>query len=135
MKKTTTSRKTNRRLARERKNPNGVENQLSRRRSKAASRNREENPNMNTTLEQPITEATEPSTVEAPKNPKAEFTRGQLGKAKRAFTKAGQPDVSEEALKNWLAEMSAADVAVMDFASSRLAKLIKGDITVAELRK
>ena len=90
---------------------------------------------MNTTLEQPITEATEPATVEAPKNSKAEFTRGQLDKAKRAFAKAGQPDVSEEACKKWLTEMKEANVAVMDFTSSRLAKVIKGDVTVSELQK
>jgi hypothetical protein len=90
---------------------------------------------MNTTLEQPITEATEPATVEEPENPKPEFTRGQLGKAKRAFTKAGQPDVDEEVRKKWLAEMKEANVAVMDFTSSRLAKVIKGELTVTELRK
>ena len=90
---------------------------------------------MNTTLEQPITKATEPATVEAQKNSKAEFTRGQLGKAKRAFSKAGQPDASEEVRKKWLTEMSAAGVEVMKFSSSRLAKVIKGEITVAELHK
>jgi hypothetical protein len=73
--------------------------------------------------------------AEAPKNQKAEFTRGQLGKAKRAFAKAGQPDASEEIRKKWLAEMSAANVAVMEFSSSRLAKLIKGELTVSELQK
>jgi hypothetical protein len=65
MKKKATTRKTNRRLARERKNPNGAQNQLSRRRSNSSSRKRAKNQQMNTTLEQPITEATEPSTVEA----------------------------------------------------------------------
>ena len=112
MKKKATTRKPNRRPARERKNPNGAQNQLSRRRSKTTSRKSKDTV-MNTTLEQPITEATEPATVEAPKNPKAEFTRGQLGKAKRAFSKAGQPDASEEVRKKWLAEMSVANVAVM----------------------
>jgi hypothetical protein len=67
--------------------------------------------------------------------PQTEFTRGQLGKAKRAFPKAGQPDASEEVRKGWLAEMSAANVAVMDFTSSRLAKVIKGELTVSELQK
>jgi hypothetical protein len=90
---------------------------------------------MNTTLEQPITEASETATAEAPKNQKAEFTRGQLGKAKRAFAKAGQPEVSEEVRKNWLAEMKQAKIAVMDFSSSRLAKVIKGEVTVSELQK
>jgi hypothetical protein len=122
MKKTTTTRKSNRRPARERKNPSGAQNQLSKRRSNAASKK----PSMNTTSEQLIHEATEPATVEAPKNSKAQFTRGQLGKAKRAFAKAGQPDASEEVRKKWLAEMKEANVAVMDFTSSRLAKVIKG---------
>jgi hypothetical protein len=134
MKKTTTTRKPNRRPTRERKNPNGVENQLSKRRSKAASRKSKDDL-METTLEQPITEATEPPTVEAPKNSKAEFTRGQLGKAKRAFAKAGQPDASEEVRKKWLTEMKAAKVSVMDFISSRLAKVVKGELTVSELQK
>jgi hypothetical protein len=89
---------------------------------------------MNTTLEQPITEATEPAIVEAPK-PEAQFTRGQLGKAKRAFAKAGQPEASEEVRKKWLAEMKEANVAVMEFSSSRLAKVIKGEVTVSELQK
>ena len=89
---------------------------------------------MNTTLEQPINEQTEIAVVEAPKQ-QAEFSRGQLGKAKRAFAKAGQPDVSEEARKQWLAEMGAAGVAVMNFSSSRLAKVIQGELTVGQLRK
>jgi hypothetical protein len=128
MKKIATTRKSNRRPARERKNPSGVQNQLSKRRSNSSSRKLAEKRNMNTTLEQPITKATEPATVEAPKNSKAEFTRGELGKARRAFAKAGQPDASEEVRKKWLAEMSAAKVAVMEFSSSRLAKVIKGEL-------
>ena len=75
---------------------------------------------MSTTLGQPITEAKGIAT-EAPENPKAEFTRGQLGKAKRAFAKAGQSDASEEVRKKWLAEMKHVNIAVMDFTSSRLA--------------
>ena len=67
--------------------------------------------------------------------PQTEFTRGQLGKAKRAFAKAGQPEASEEVRKEWLAEMSAAKVPVIDFTSSRLAKVIKGEITISELQK
>ncbi len=90
---------------------------------------------MNTTFEQQINEGTEVTTAEAPKNQKAEFTRGQLGKAKRAFAKAGQPDASEDVRNKWLAEMSKADVAVMKFSSSRLAKVIKGEFTVSELQK
>jgi len=90
---------------------------------------------MDTTLEQPITEETEPTPTEAPKKTEAEFTRGQLGKAKRAFAKAGQAEASEQVRKKWLAEMCGANVAVMKFSSSRLAKVIKGEIPVAELRK
>jgi len=89
---------------------------------------------METTLEQPINETTELA-VEAPKETPIEFSRGQLGKAKRAFAKAGQPDAGEEVRTKWLAEMSAADVAVMKFSSSRLAKVIKGEITIAEVRQ
>jgi hypothetical protein len=135
MKKTTTSRKTNRRLARERKNPNGVQNQLSKCRSNSSSRNRTEKIDMNTTFEQQNHEGTEVTTAEAPENPKAEFTRGQLGKAKRAFAKAGQPEASEEVRRKWLAEMRAANIAVMEFSSSRLAKLIKGEVSMSELQK
>jgi hypothetical protein len=94
-----------------------------------------EKPEMNTTFEQQINEGTEVTTAEAPKNQKAEFTRGQLGKAKRAFAKAGQPDASEEDRKKWLADMRAANIAVTDFTSSRLAKVIKGELSVSELRK
>jgi hypothetical protein len=135
MKKTTTTRKSNRRPARERKTPDGVQNQLSKRRTNSASRKRTKKPTMNTTLEQPITEASETATVEAPENPKVEFTRGQLGKSKRAFAKAGQPDASEGARKKWLAEMSAANIAVMEFSSSRLAKIVNGEVTVSDLLK
>ena len=67
--------------------------------------------------------------------PQTEFTRGQLGKAKRAFAKAGRTDASEEVRKGWLAEMSAANIVVMNFTSSRLAKVIKGEIAVSELLK
>jgi len=86
---------------------------------------------MNTTLEQPINEQTKVSVVEVAKE-HVEFTRGQLGKAKRAFAKAGQPDVSEEVRKKWLAKMSAAHVNVMGSSSSRSAKVIKGEIAVSE---
>jgi hypothetical protein len=135
MKKTTTTRKSNRRPSRERKDPNGVQNQLSARRSKTGSGKRAKKLDMNTTLDQPTNEATKPATVEAPKNSKAEFTRGQLGKAKRAFAKAGQPDAGEEVRKKWLAGMNEANVAIMKFSSSRLAKVIKGEVTVSELQK
>jgi hypothetical protein len=90
---------------------------------------------METTLEQPITEASEPATVEAAESPKVEFTRGELGKAKRAFAKAGQPEASEEVRKKWLTEMSAANVDVMGYSSSRLAKVIKGEVARSELQK
>jgi hypothetical protein len=89
---------------------------------------------MNTTFEQQVNEETELATAEASK-PQAEFTRGQIGKSKRAFAKAGHLEASEEVRKKWLAEMSAAGVAVMKFSSSRLAKVIKGELTVSELRK
>src|SRR5258707_337165 len=71
MKKTTTNRQSNRRPARERKNPSGVQNQLSKRRSNSASRKRTEKLEMNTTFEQQINEGTEVTTAEAPKNQKA----------------------------------------------------------------
>ena len=89
---------------------------------------------MNTALEPQTNEETEFATVEATEKPKAEFTRGQLGKANRAFAKAGQPDASEEVRKKWLAEMSAAGVAVMEFSSSRLAKVIKGEVGIDTLK-
>jgi hypothetical protein len=84
------------------------------------------------TTEEAVKDATEAGDTTVPQT---EFTRGELGKAKRAFAKAGQPDASEEVRKKWLAEMSAAGVAVMEFTSSRLAKVIKNEISVAELRR
>jgi hypothetical protein len=63
---------------------------------------------MNTTLEQPITKATDPATVEAAKKSQVEFTRGELGKSRRAFAKAGQLEASEEVRKKWLVEMKEA---------------------------
>jgi hypothetical protein len=132
MKKITTTRKSNRRPARERKNPNGVQNQLSVSRSKAVSK-KAKNPDMNTGFEQQTNEESALAVAEAPKIQQAEFTRGQLGKAKRAFAKAGQPESSEEVRKKWLAEMKEANVAVMDFSSSRLAKVIKGELSTATL--
>jgi hypothetical protein len=77
----------------------------------------------------------DPTEVVGTTGPQTEFTRGQLGKAKRAFAKAGQPYASEEVRRKWLADMSAANVGVMDFTSSRLAKLIKGELTISELQK
>jgi hypothetical protein len=135
MKKKATTRKPNRRPARESKKPSGAQNQLSKRRSTAASRKSKEHPNMDIILEQPISEKTETAVTETPRETPAEFSRGELGKARRAFTKAGQPDASEEVRKKWLAEMKEANVAVMEFSSSRLARVIKGELTVAELRK
>ena len=51
---------------------------------------------MDTTLEQPTIETTEIAVAEAPKETPAEFSRGQIGKTKRAFAKAGRADASEE---------------------------------------
>jgi hypothetical protein len=135
MKKTTTTRKANRRPSRERKNPNGAQNQLSARRSSTGSRKRAKKPTMNTTFEQQVNEETELTAVEATKKAQVEFSRGQLGKAKRAFAKAGQPGASAEVLNKWLTEIKEANIAVMDFTSSRLAKVIKGEVTVSELQK
>jgi hypothetical protein len=84
------------------------------------------------TTEDAVKEATEAGDTTGPQT---EFTRGQLGKAKRAFAKAGQPDASEEVRKEWLAEMSAANLVVTNFTSSRLAKVIKGELTISELKK
>ena len=84
------------------------------------------------TTEKAVNDATE---VVGTTGPQTEFTRGQLGKAKRAFAKAGQPDASEEVRRKWLADMSAANVGVMDFTSSRLAKVIKGELTISDLQK
>jgi hypothetical protein len=84
------------------------------------------------TTEEAVKDATEAGDTTVPQT---EFTRGQLGKAKRAFAKAGQSDASEEVRRKWLAEMSAANIVVMNFTSSRLAKVIKGEISVAELRE
>jgi hypothetical protein len=134
MKKITTTRKSNRRPARERKNPNGVQNQLSVSRSKAVSK-KAKNPDMNTGFEKQTNEETALAVAEAPKIQQAKFTRGQLGKAKRAFVKADQPEVGEEVRKKWLTEMKEANVAVMEFSSSRLAKVIKGELTASELNK
>jgi hypothetical protein len=84
------------------------------------------------TAEEAVKDATEARDTTGPQT---EFTRGQLGKAKRAFAKAGQPDASEEVRKKWLAKMSAANIAVMNFSSSRLAKVIKSELTVSELQR
>ena len=84
------------------------------------------------TIEEAVKDATEAGDTTVPQT---EFTRGQLGKAKRAFAKAGQPDASEEVRKEWLAEMSAANIVVMNFTSLRLAKVIKGELTISELQK
>jgi hypothetical protein len=88
---------------------------------------------MNIAVDQDVNEQT--ALVVAEARTTQAFTRGQLGKAKRAFAKAGQLDASEEVHKKWLGEMSAADVAVMKFRSSRLAKVIKGELAVSELGK
>src|SRR5260370_10393200 len=135
MKKITTTRKANRRPSREGKTPSGVQKQLSARRPNTASKKRAKNPDMDTTFELKTNEETEVTPTEAAKKPQAEFTRGQLGKAKRAFAKAGKSDASEEVLNKWLTEIKEANIAVMDFTSSRLAKAIKGEGTVTELQK
>ena len=73
---------------------------------------------MDTTLEQPTIETTEIAVAEAPKETPAEFSRGQIGKTKRAFAKAGRADASEEVRKKWLTEMSEANVVVHDIEPS-----------------
>jgi len=70
--------------------------------SKAAPAEGANTPEVPLTLEEVVKEAQEIADTLA-QSPQVEFSRGQLGKAKRAFSKAGQSDASEEARKKWLA--------------------------------
>ncbi len=99
---------------------------------KAASAEGANVPEVASATEEAVKDATEAGDTTGPQT---EFTRGQLGKAKRAFAKAGKSDASEEVRRKWLTDMSAANVGVMDFTSSRLAKVIKGELTISELQK
>ena len=135
MKKITTSRQSNRRPARERKTPDGVQNQLSKRRSNSASRKRTDKLDMNTTLEQQINEGTEVTTAEAPKNQKAEFTRGQVGKIKRSFAKAGKETAPQDEKDKFLRELIAAGIDVMDLSSTAISRVLKGEATIEDLKK
>src|SRR5258708_12242036 len=91
MKKTTTARKANRRPACERKNPSGVQNQLSARRSNTASSKRAKNPNMNTTFEPQTNEEPEFAVVKAAEKPQANFTQCQPSTPRPPFANPGPP--------------------------------------------
>jgi|SRR5258707_3031823 len=91
MKKTTTARKANRRPACERKNPSGVQNQLSARRSNTASSKRAKNPNMNTTFEPQTNEEPEFAVVKARKNHKSNSLEASSAKRGAPSRKPASP--------------------------------------------
>jgi hypothetical protein len=134
MKKTTTIRKPNRRPSRERKNESGVQNQLSKLRTNSASRKRTEKLDMNTTLEQPITEAQETATVDQPQNPKSGFSRGMLGKVRRAHIKAGIAEPTDALCEAFVRNLLATAVPIMKRSSTRIAKVIKGEVEIEALK-
>jgi biotin carboxyl carrier protein len=62
-----------------------------------------------------------------------EVTKPMLGKVRRAFQKAGR-EASEEELLKFAEELVAASIPIMSRSSSRIAKVVKGEQTVEDLK-
>ena len=63
----------------------------------------------------------------------SEITKAMLGKVRRAFGKAGKEASEEEQLK-FAEELTAAGVPILGRSSSRIAKVLKGEETLEDLK-
>ena len=66
--------------------------------------------------------------------PKPQITKGMLAKLGRAYKKAGSKGGTEADLTALAYTLFNAGIAVMDRSSSRIAKAIKGEIEIADLK-
>src|SRR5260221_9177846 len=83
---------------------------------KAASAEGANVPEVASATEEAVKDATEAGDTTGPQT---EFTRGQLGKTKRAFAKAGKADENQEVRPDGLPAMTPANHREMGFTSSR----------------
>ena len=81
-------------------------------------------------------EKPEPATKKAPepKPETPEISKGALSKVRRAFQKAGKP-IDEKAIAEYAKELTSAGIKIMDCRSSRIAKVLRGELDVKELTK
>jgi hypothetical protein len=57
-----------------------------------------------------------------------------LSKAARAYKRAGVPDVSEEKKLEFVQQLLAADIPILDRSSARISRVIKGEISIEDLK-
>lgn len=62
-------------------------------------------------------------------------TKAMLAKLGRAFKKAGMPDVSEEKKLEFAQELVSAGVPLANRSSARIARVIKGEISIEALKE
>jgi hypothetical protein len=61
-------------------------------------------------------------------------TKAMLGKIRRAHKKADMPDVSEDKKHEFAQELLAAGVPILNRSSARIARVIKGKISIEDLK-
>ena len=109
------------------RNPNRVDAQLRRRRAEKAAAAK------STDVVNELQAEAAPAPADLLRNSGEGSERRALGKPRRAYRKAGQPDAPETTLREFLATLRAAGVPVMRRTSGRLAKVVKGERTVESL--
>jgi hypothetical protein len=69
-----------------------------------------------------------------PKPKPSEITRGMLGKIRRAHVKAGTAESTPGLLEAFARKLLSAGVPLMQRSSSRIAKVVKGEVEIETLK-
>jgi hypothetical protein len=70
----------------------------------------------------------------APTATASAVTKAMLAKIERAYKKAAMPNVSEERKLEFAQELLAAGVPIVNRSSARIARVIKGEISIEDLK-
>jgi hypothetical protein len=70
----------------------------------------------------------------APTAATSAVTKAMLGKVGRAYKKADMPDVSEDKKLEFAQELLGAGIPLANRSSARIARVIKGEITIDDLK-
>jgi hypothetical protein len=70
----------------------------------------------------------------APTATASAVTKAMLGKVGRAYKKADMPNVSEDKKLEFAQELLAAGIPIVNRSSARIARVIKGEISIEDLK-
>jgi hypothetical protein len=70
----------------------------------------------------------------APTATASAVTKAMLGKVGRAYKKADMPDISEDKKHEFAQELLAAGIPIVNRSSARIARVIKGEISIEDLK-